>query len=215
MDLINKIQSQIESLYGIKIGAHATDYLITQEELKALLPYNQSAIIPKELFLVNPSPQDDTLEVALFLDPTLQQNLNTHNPLSKLNKENISDFCTLIEGISHFVYYLHKASLEFEITELELELQAEVDKFLLLALCTENSQHHCQHLIELLFEDYDLHAHLTETQKERYHTANDLARKFCFEISKHLKKEKMIDVLKEIRNFYPMTQEQKIRYIMN
>lgn len=212
MDLIKKIQSQLESLYGIKIGEQANEYLIGHDELSALLPMNQKTVIPKELFLVNPEPEQDTIEVALFLDPELRNNLKKHNPMHKICQNNISDFCTLIEGVSHFVYYVHKASLEFEITELEMELQAEIDKFLLIALLTQCD--HKEQILELLFEDYYLQEELSSIQIERYQTANSLARKYCFELSKRLKQNNLPALFQEIRRFYPLTQEQKIRHIL-
>jgi hypothetical protein len=42
--------------------------------------------------------------------------------------------CQLVEGVSHFVLVAERARRELPITELELELQAEVDKFVVLAL---------------------------------------------------------------------------------
>lgn len=214
MDLVKKIQSQIEALYGIRIGEQAENYLIDKHELLEILPSHQQTVIPKELFLVNPNPQNETLEVALFLDSALKQNLTTNNPLQKLDQQNISDFCTLIEGVSHFVYYVHKACLDFEITELELELQAEIDKFLLLTMLVGTNGGNIQSIFELLFEDYRLVAKLSDAQKERYHTASSLARKYCYQLSKNLQLEHHQALFNDIRLFYPLTQEQKIRHIM-
>ncbi|OVE82008.1 hypothetical protein BVY03_01805 [bacterium K02(2017)] len=215
MELINFIQNKLESIYGIKLGTSANDYLIEHHELSELLPQNQKTSVPKELFLVNPNPQDDTLEIALFLDPELKYNLSQNNPLKILNDSNLSDFCILIEGISHFVYYLHKASLDFEITELEMELQAEIDKFILLTIMTENNNISSKQIIDILFEDYLLHKNLSEEQIERYHTASNLARKYCFTLSKQIKQNTLKDTLKDVRRFYPLTQEQKIKEILN
>ncbi|MBU0504789.1 MAG: hypothetical protein ABII18_11440 [bacterium] len=213
-ELIEMIQSRIEALYGIRLGIDANEYLITENELAALLPAHQHTAIPKELFLVNPEPQDETVEVALFLDDTLKKNLSTHNPLERLTNDNISDFCLLIEGISHFVYYLHKANLEFEITQLELELQAEIDKFLLLALLTTGSGLPNNHLLDLLFENYCLQNDLSEENAERYETANSLAKKYCYTLSSYIKKNRYDTLFEELRYFYPLSQEDKIRHIL-
>ncbi len=212
-DLIATIQTQLESLYSIRTGQSATDYLISNEELAALLPKNKNENIPKELFLVNPNPEDDTVEVALYLDPDLRANLSTHNPLNQLDKKNIGDFCSLIEGVSHFVYYIHKASLDFSITQLELEMQAEIDKFLLLSLMTEDAQQNNETILEVLFEGYHLHDELSLEQIDRYHTASDLARKYCFALSKRIVNNQLPELVSEVRHFYPLTQEQKIRHI--
>lgn len=215
MELIQTIQDQIESIYGIKTGASVLDYLISRNELSTLMPQSTLAALPKELFLVNPEPKDETIEVALYLADDLKSNLSTHNPLQALSQENISDFCTLIEGVSHFVYYLHKASLEYEITQLEMELQAEIDKFLLLSILTKSNLDENQQLLELLFENYLLHEHLDDDQKIRYNTATDLARKYCFQVTQNIRTEGLPSALKKVRKFYPMTQEQKIKSIVN
>ncbi|MCP5463765.1 MAG: hypothetical protein H7A33_01940 [Deltaproteobacteria bacterium] len=216
MKLCEDIQEHIESLYGIKVGESACDYLIDRESVLTLIASNQADVtLPKELFLVNNAPEDETLEVALFLDHDLQQNLTTHNPLENLSRKNISDFCTLIEGISHFVYYLHKAALEHNITQLEMELQAEIDKFLLLSLLTR-----CEHLptgqlLALLFENYQLHKHLGDEQIERYQQASQLAARFCHKISRDIQEKRMPELLQKIREFYPLSQQEKIDSILN
>lgn len=216
MELIQKIQSQLETVYGIKINEQAEDYLIEQDALKNLLPQNQSASAHKELFLVNPNPRDETLEVALFFDAELRHNLEVNNPLERLSRDNISDFCSLIEGVSHFVYYIHKAQMACEVTQLEMELQAEIDKFVLLCLLTDSlSQDSATHLLELLFENYNLHEHLTHDQIQRYHTASRLACQYCFRLAKNMSPEKMNDLKAELREFYSLPQQQKIRQIVN
>ena len=45
----------------------------------------------------------------------------------------LDPLCQIIEGVSHFVYLADRASLGREATQLELELQAEVDKYVILA----------------------------------------------------------------------------------
>ncbi len=217
MKLIEHIQARIEALYGIRIGAYVGDYLIEENDLTTLMPVNQQTVLPKELFLVNPNPEEETLEVALFLNKKLLNNLLENNPMENLSKNNISDFCALIEGISHFVYYLHKASLKYEVTQLELELQAEIDKFLLLSLLTEGvegEEVNNSFILDLLFEDYCLNNELSEAEKERYTTANTLARKFCSKLSTEIKQNRLEELLKKIRQFYPLTQEEKIRQIL-
>ncbi len=42
--------------------------------------------------------------------------------------------CQIVEGVSHFVYLAWRIGQDLPSTQLELELQAEVDKFALLAL---------------------------------------------------------------------------------
>lgn len=59
-------------------------------------------------------------------------------PAAALGPEPSLDLaCQVVEGISHFVLIAERARCELPTTQLELELQAEVDKFLLLGVLPE------------------------------------------------------------------------------
>ena len=45
----------------------------------------------------------------------------------------LDPLCQIIEGVSHFVYLADRARVDREATQLELEMQAEVDKYVVLA----------------------------------------------------------------------------------
>ena len=49
--------------------------------------------------------------------------------LTRLDADNLEDFWTAFEGVSHFTYYAWNAQREKRVTLLEMELQAEVDKY--------------------------------------------------------------------------------------
>src|SRR6185436_5100246 len=49
-------------------------------------------------------------------------------------KPDLDRLCQLIEGVSHFVYVAERARRGLPATQLELELQAEIDKYVLLVL---------------------------------------------------------------------------------
>lgn len=212
MNLIKKVQSQIEKIYGIEIGESAENFLINVGELRELLPTSQHTVFPRELFLVTPNPKEDAVEVALYFDEQLHQNLVHHDPLERISPENISDFCTLIEGVSHFVYYLYKAAAGSAVTQLEMELQAEIDKFVLISLFLEADAERAQ-VLDMLFENYYLFENLSPEEIERYETATDLAKKYCYQLSKMLVGKTPIEMLRELRRFYPLSQQEKIRHI--
>ena len=88
----------------------------------------------------------------------------------------LDGYCQLIEGVSHFVYLAERARTGLQTTQLELELQAEVDKFVVLALLREPFDlAHARRLHERLYERVAfLHPRGT-VEGERYRLANDLA----------------------------------------
>jgi hypothetical protein len=120
------------------------------------------------------------------------------------------DWLQLAEGVSHFVYVANRARQELPSTQLELELQAEVDKFVLLVL--ERVPYPRDEAFEVhsrLFERVSfLHEPGTE-QGDRYRTANDLAARFVRRLM-HQHGDSSHAVL---RRFYRAGQAEKIRLV--
>jgi hypothetical protein len=90
------------------------------------------------------------------------------------------DVCQVIEGVSHFVYLAWRIGQDLPATHLELELQAEVDKFALLALDpllrAERSLAWSMHA--RLYEQAS-YLHGAETEEgRRYRLASGLAARF-------------------------------------
>jgi hypothetical protein len=107
--------------------------------------------------------EDAALELALVLPASIDADAP---PTSDAHLQ-------LIEGISHFVHLSERARTELPTTELELELQAEVDKFALLRARREGST--LGELHHWLFEQVTFLHPKDSAQGERYRLANDLA----------------------------------------
>jgi len=86
--------------------------------------------------------------------------------------------------VSHFVYVAERARIDLPATELELELQAEVDKFVLFAFeGGELVKERAQAVRRSLFEDVEfLHGADSEPGR-RYRLANDLAARVAVRLS--------------------------------
>lgn len=214
MKLAEKIQTHLQTIYGFEIEVDVLDFLIGRDELHALTPEEDYKIYPRELFLVKAKPDEELLEIALYFDEALQANLEKNNPLEELSAENISDFCALIEGVSHFVYYIRKATQKRNVTQLELELQAEVDKYVLLSLFLQGEGMLRNQILDMLFENYYLRAELTQEQSHRYEKASDFARKYCYRLSQNLANMDYQGFLQDVRSFYPLSQNEKIQLIL-
>jgi hypothetical protein len=116
----------------------------------------------------------------------------------------------MAEGVSHFVYVANRARQELPSTQLELELQAEVDKFVLLVL--EQVPYDRGEAFEVhsrLFERVSyLHDAGTELG-DRYRTANDLAARFV----RRLMARRDHCTHATLRRFYRAGQAEKIRLV--
>jgi hypothetical protein len=138
----------------------------------------------------------DELELALVV-PATAANQNDH-------------WLQLAEGVSHFVYVTNRARQELPATQLELELQAEVDKFVLLVL---------EQLPYDRAEAYEVHARLYENVRylhepgtelgDRYRTANSLAARFV----RRLLQFGPEATHTALRRFYRAGQADKIRLV--
>jgi hypothetical protein len=91
----------------------------------------------------------------------------------------LDGFCQLIEGVSHFVLLAERARVERSVSALELEVQAEVDKFAVLFSATPSpTRAKGVALVEQLFERVSF-AHPAESELGvRYRDANALARRW-------------------------------------
>lgn len=126
---------------------------------------------------------------------------------------NLDPICQIIEGVSHFVYLADRASRARETTQLELELQAEVDKYVVLAASLESfDQRSSRRLRERLYESV-VFAHGPDTvEGERYRVANERAWRFTGRLEKdYVARARYAELRAELRRFFHMSQGDKLR----
>ena len=91
-----------------------------------MAPENDRRASEEELLLAE---SGDGAGVALYLDPDVLRRLEAADPHRALTEENLADYCTALEGVSHFVYSTWRLDRDPPVSLLELETQAEVDKY--------------------------------------------------------------------------------------
>src|SRR5437762_13493477 len=67
--------------------------------------------------------------MSLHRAPALPEPLAPEDPLRRLHAGNLADCWTALEGVSHFLYLAWNAGHDRPVSLLELEMQAEVDKY--------------------------------------------------------------------------------------
>ncbi len=121
---------------------------------------------------------DTNLDISLFLNPSLLNNIQLHTYKQCWPNEIFNCGCIMLEGVSHFLYTVHNAHHDRQVSLLDLEIQAEIDKFVFAALAT-----HCgkdiQSLIARLFCDVSYRNGLSDKLLFRYRQANELAFHYC------------------------------------
>jgi len=208
--MLADLQSWIEGIYRADCGERLADYLITDRALANSLSDRPLASSVEETVLV--FRDGDDLNLSVFLDQALLERLAAQDPINDLQPTALADLAVVLEGISHFNYIAFSAKADREVTLLELELQAEVDKFVtttLLAL-QQNDIELTRRLQRWLFDDVNFRSSLSPAERERYRTANDYAGRFCYRLRKRLGSERALD---ELRHFYRLSQAQKLSHI--
>src|SRR5688572_828902 len=122
------LQGALADIYDLPATPDVAEFLMTD---RVKLAQFDAARAGDEQLLV--AVEGDTLSLALYIDPAVLERLARRDPYSALNGDNLADYLTAAEGVSHFVYVAWNAGHDKPVTLLELELQAEIDKYVLCA----------------------------------------------------------------------------------
>lgn len=174
------MQSSIERFYGISRVADVSDFITHGA--------GREQLIVREA-------DDGAVELRLEL-PRIDDDLD--------------GVCQIIEGVSHFVYVARRASQDRKATALELEIQAEVDKYVVLAGDLETLDvSRSARLRNRLYERVTFNNAMLE---ERYRIANDTALRFTRRLEKtHVAERRYSALRNELHAFFASGQEDKLR----
>jgi hypothetical protein len=180
---LRRIQRRLEGYYALEHAPNVTRFI------------REGDLGSREVVLVRES--NDELEIAVVLPPESRQ-IPTGGALSDV-------WLQVVEGVSHFIYLAERARMHLPVTQLELELQAEVDKFV---LCLESSSESAQRLLDRMFDSPRfLDAEGTEAG-ERYRLAHHLAARFAARV---IVANDLARAQQKLRSFYRAGQTEKIR----
>jgi hypothetical protein len=206
------LQKYLTDIYQVDAGFEITDFLITDPALAKLVGYG--ALVPDTDESVLLSQDEEGLALSVYLDESMLARLHRDNPLECLHTRQLDDLCKVLEGISHFNYLVWSARQDKSVTLLELEMQAEVDKFVstwLLAL-DQKDYEFANSLHRWLFDEVRYNPNLSREQLERYRAANTYAARYCHGLAKRMDRDSDTG-LDELRHFYRLSQQAKISHI--
>ena len=205
--LLLHVQRRLEALYALEPQAPVTEFMLREDEATGLPGGGSRTLVTQD---------GDDVSLAVVLDGSVGECLARSDPRVLLDGENLGPFCTLTEEVSHFVYLFFCARSARSVTQLELELQAEVDKYLnvVFLLSLQNEGAVSSRLRELIFLRYRLAENLSVEQAERYRTASHLAYRYCGWLEESfLRPSRMADLARESRRFYRLGQREKLEKI--
>lgn len=134
--MLRAIQGRLGAIYDVELALDVDDFVCDEETARAL--GGEDATRRGEVLFVVPEAEGGA-RVALFVEPTARE-LAGDAWLGEA--ASFRRACLATEGVSHFVYLAFRADHEQPVSELELELQAEVDKWALGVLAPYEGQPH-------------------------------------------------------------------------
>jgi len=186
--LAARIQRALEAVYQLDRVADVGDFLRGAEAGE------------REVLLMHEA-HDGALEVMLRL-PRLQD-----------SDADLDALCQIIEGVSHFVYVAERARTWRGTTKLELELQAEVDKWVVLAASIHAfDESRSAALRARLYEQVAFQHDAAHESGERYRVANATANRFVRRLEReYVGAARYSEMRIELRRFFQLGQEEKLR----
>jgi hypothetical protein len=206
-------QEELEAIYGVE-APRVADFLVDRARASRAggEPRAPEALLVRE--------GDDGLELGLFLDDEVVSATRAADPDDPrpllTAKEVLPRLACAAEGVSHFVYLATRAQAGRPVSLLELEVQAEVDKFALLVLhlWRRGLRRLSPVLRRRLFERVSYHAHLGSEELERYRLANRLGGGYARWLEvRYVDLADVEGLLRELRATYRLGGGEKIGYL--
>jgi hypothetical protein len=215
MPLLQQLQALLATLYDAPVEQRVHDFLITDAAHAASLQESATPPPTDEQLLI--AEIDDGLEIGLYLDAALLERLAARCPLRTLDEDNIGDYCAALEGVSHFHYVAWSTLRERSVSLLELELQAEVDKYAsaLSLLLVQREGRFPRELFSRLFERWALLPHLDGVERRRYAEAHRCAARYCQRLEERYLRRRQArpaELVAELRSFYRLGSHAKLRH---
>jgi hypothetical protein len=202
--LLTKLQGALEALYRIEAPAPVSDFAIGRRDLLEALGPESSGEDRREVLLVRH--EGESTALGLYV---AEEVVHSTERFFSGAFSNLDQACVAIEGVSHFVYFTYvSAAHERPVSQIELELQAEVDKYLLLRLCAPLPR-----LLEVLFERFELASHVSPHEGERYCVANERARRYARWLERKIRAGDAAEALDDARRLYRKPFAEKLDHI--
>jgi hypothetical protein len=215
--LLTRLQDLISGIYDVSIAHDVYDFLVTdRDHLPAAARSGQA---DEELIVAQPEGDSGgEVGMSLYLDPALLERLRLADPMVRLHDGNVADYWTALEGVSHFLYLAWNAGHDRPVSLLELEMQAEVDKYVASywLMREQLPDRFPAELLSLLFERTRIDSRLARGRENLYREASRYAEKFCRRLDHSLRgarRDPAGEVLAELRRFYRLTNARKLAHI--
>jgi hypothetical protein len=215
--LLNNLQTLLARINDVAVALPVSEFLLSNRaHCSALLGRRLTDQEDEQLLL-----RECSIEpaVSVYIDQDVLDRLTRGDPLRRLCDDNLADFCTAMEGVSHFQYLVWSIGLGRQLSLLELELQADVDKYAVAAVLLRDQGRGDlpRGLHRRLFNDVSFIAGQSDATRQRYEEANRHAARFCQRIERHYfapRRFRPEAWLRALREFYRRPHHHKMRFAL-
>ncbi len=214
--ILTELQQLIGGIYDVSVAHDVYDFLVTDRQC---LPASvRGRVSEEDLIVAQPAGAGGETAVSLYLDAALLERLERQDPMVRLHHGNVADYWKALEGVSHFLYLAWNAGHDRPVSILELEMQAEVDKYVASywLLRRQLPGRFPAELLRILFERTRIDPRLADGREDLYREASRYAQKFCSRLEQSLRRSQRGsegEVLAELRRFYRLSNARKVAHI--
>jgi hypothetical protein len=172
--IVSAVEQDIADFYGFAPQHRAIDHLIPEDLIAPLT--QPTADASPDRAAVYFAESEESFEIGIHFDTEIREKLTTEDPAYSLSNANLDAFCVLVEELSHFHMLINRLDSRRQVSLLQLELQAEIDKLLFSGLYLERlcGHPHVAALFHLIFGT----ASRDSKRRSHYDHAENLAAKF-------------------------------------
>lgn len=208
--IIQRLQHLLTYIYDLGDIPDATDFLISTPPSRtpSSITVGHRETSREAVYLHQ---EGDVLEMGLYVHPDILRRLE-HEPADT----HVDDLGCVAEGVSHFLYLSDRHLHGRDCSALELELQAEVDKFLLRAFVAVESRGVVpSDLFHRQFESVTYASDLSDSERDRYETANHFAAKYCHHLAeRYVYPFRRQELIHEVRPFFRQGLREKVERLI-
>ena len=214
--LLCRMQALLAQLYDAPVREDVQDFVLSdRRRLCEAVGEQADCLTDEQVFVVE---EEQGVRLGLFIESGVLDRLARRDPLQALDEDNLADFCTALEGVSHFHYLVWSLARGRNVSLLELELQAEVDKYAAaVALMTQQrAGRFPASLHATLFHAVSFLPQLDEISRRRYQEANRHAARFCRSLEERFlraRRQRPELWVAELRRFFRRGHQEKIRQL--
>lgn len=214
MQSLTALQSSLQRVYQLDLPLDVAHF-VTTDEIRLAIGTDAARSSAEETVYVSQDGED--LYISVFLDAALLQRVESACQ-SNSAAIGLHDICLVVEGVSHFMLLTTRALQSRQATAFEMELQAEIDKFLVLTNlvsdgggdgCMETETH------RRLFSAVTLRPDMSAPLAQRYVDASRFASRYCQRLrylrSRHETGCRRLS--EELYRFYRLPLPEKISHI--